>query len=133
MNSVAFSWHCGLHQLMKAAVPAKSYAIHHSSASLVSCDVYGQQPGRCSTLTSLLIHFLSKEVVTLNGFCWGKTFSFLFYLFIYIFFHFADLFPLYFPFWTFFIGIIYFHDPAAIIITIVSYIIIILIINSTAR
>ena len=29
-------------QLMKAAVPAKSYVIHLSSASLVSCDVYGQ-------------------------------------------------------------------------------------------
>jgi hypothetical protein len=29
-------------QLMKAAVPAESYVIHLSSASLVSCDVYGQ-------------------------------------------------------------------------------------------
>ena len=29
-------------QLMKAAVPAESYIIHLSSASLVSCDVYGQ-------------------------------------------------------------------------------------------
>ena len=46
-------------QLMKAAVPAESYVIHLSSASLVSCDVYGQQPGRCRTLSSLLIHFLS--------------------------------------------------------------------------
>ena len=66
MNNVAFSRHCGLHQLqrktlqlMKAAVPAESYVIHLSSASLVSCDVYGQQPGRCRTLSSLLIHFLS--------------------------------------------------------------------------
>ena len=32
----------GIVQLMKAAVPAESYAIHLSSASLVSCDVYGQ-------------------------------------------------------------------------------------------
>ena len=29
-------------KLMKAAVPAESYVIHLSSASLVSCDVYGQ-------------------------------------------------------------------------------------------
>ena len=29
-------------QLMKAAVPAESYVIHLSSASLFSCDVYGQ-------------------------------------------------------------------------------------------
>ena len=29
-------------QLMKAAVPAENYVIHLSSASLVSCDVYGQ-------------------------------------------------------------------------------------------
>ena len=29
-------------QLTKAAVPAESYAIHLSSASLFSCDVYGQ-------------------------------------------------------------------------------------------
>ena len=29
-------------QLMKAAVLAESYAIHLSSACLVSCDVYGQ-------------------------------------------------------------------------------------------
>ena len=41
-------------QLMKAAVPAESYVIHLSSLSLVSCDVYGQQPGRCRTLSSLL-------------------------------------------------------------------------------
>ena len=29
-------------KLMKAAVPAESYVIHLSSASLFSCDVYGQ-------------------------------------------------------------------------------------------
>ena len=29
-------------QLMKAAVPAESYVIHLSYASLFSCDVYGQ-------------------------------------------------------------------------------------------
>ena len=36
----------------------ESYVIHLSSASLV-CNVYGQQPGRCRTLSSFLIHFLS--------------------------------------------------------------------------
>ena len=43
---------------MKAAVPAESYVIHLTSSSWVSCDVYGQQPGRCRTL-SFLIYFLS--------------------------------------------------------------------------
>ena len=50
-------------QLMKAAVLAESSVIHLSSASLFSCDVYGQQPGRCRTLSSLLIHFLSLQMV----------------------------------------------------------------------
>jgi len=27
---------------MKATVPAENYVIHLSSASLVSCDIYGQ-------------------------------------------------------------------------------------------
>ena len=57
-------------QLMKAAVPAESYVIHFSSASLVSCDVYGQQPGRCRTLSSLLkinyVYFLFQTYHTMR-------------------------------------------------------------------
>ena len=45
-NSILLLYGCYhyLHhlQLMKAAVPAESYVIHLSSASLFSCDVYGQ-------------------------------------------------------------------------------------------
>ena len=49
---------------MKAAVPAESYVIHLSSASLVSCDVYWQEPGRFRTLlrfNAFLIMITGRE------------------------------------------------------------------------
>ena len=49
--------------LRPSSAVEEDYVIHLSSASLFSCDVYGQQPGRCRTLSSLLIHFLSFYTV----------------------------------------------------------------------
>ena len=49
---------------MKPAVPAESYVIHLSSSSWVSCDVYGQWPGGCRTLSFFLIHWKPQDWYT---------------------------------------------------------------------
>ena len=57
INIVAFSQHWGLHQLKKATVLAESYNI--SSFFIVIYELYWPQPGRCHSLSFLLIYFLT--------------------------------------------------------------------------